>query len=259
MRKETAMALLPLRIALTLSAAALVAPAWGDVTYVSATRMTHGAWYYSTQTPSTAGDYTATDFAAFSHTSGNNSGTFAGTATLHSALNPTSIVSSGDCYASGDHSNGFDFYGEAWSKQFITVQVSQATNLWYEQQSFTVAGPGGHGLSVRYRPSGGTYQNIPTQAVVLQAGSYDFDLEASAYGSPNFGLYGHVMYSDTVHLDVANPCTPDYDHSGTLTVFDIFAFLNGWFAGDPAADFNHVNGIEVQDIFDFLNAWFVGC
>jgi hypothetical protein len=42
-------------------------------------------------------------------------------------------------------------------------------------------------------------------------------------------------------------------------VQDIFDFLAGWFAGNPAADFNGVGGITVQDIFDFLAAWFAGC
>jgi len=54
-------------------------------------------------------------------------------------------------------------------------------------------------------------------------------------------------------------CAPDFNCSGTLTVQDIFDFLNARFAGTAAADFNGVNGLGVQDIFDFLNAWFAGC
>jgi hypothetical protein len=54
-------------------------------------------------------------------------------------------------------------------------------------------------------------------------------------------------------------CRPDYNHSGTVTVQDIFDFLNGWFAGSPDTDYNGVDGITVQDIFDFLNGWFAGC
>ncbi len=53
-------------------------------------------------------------------------------------------------------------------------------------------------------------------------------------------------------------CPADFDNSGNLAIADIFAFLNAWFAGDPAADFNG-GGLAVQDIFDFLNAWFSGC
>jgi hypothetical protein len=54
-------------------------------------------------------------------------------------------------------------------------------------------------------------------------------------------------------------CPADFDHSGSLGVPDIFAFLEAWFAGDPHADFNGADGIGVPDIFDFLNAWFEGC
>ena len=45
---------------------------------------------------------------------------------------------------------------------------------------------------------------------------------------------------------------------GMVSVADIFAFLNAWFAGNPQADING-GGLAVQDIFDFLNLWFAGC
>ncbi len=51
----------------------------------------------------------------------------------------------------------------------------------------------------------------------------------------------------------------DVDASLSVTVADIFAFLNRWFAGDNRANFNGVNGITTQDIFDYLAAWFAGC
>jgi hypothetical protein len=52
---------------------------------------------------------------------------------------------------------------------------------------------------------------------------------------------------------------PDYDRNGTLAVADIFAYLNGWFAGASDTDFNRDGAVGVQDIFDFLNHWFMGC
>jgi hypothetical protein len=54
-------------------------------------------------------------------------------------------------------------------------------------------------------------------------------------------------------------CPPDYDQSGGLSVQDIFAFLNGWFANSIAADFDHSGDLAVLDIFAFLNGWFTGC
>lgn len=44
-----------------------------------------------------------------------------------------------------------------------------------------------------------------------------------------------------------------------MAIADIFAFLNGWFAGSPDTDFDGINGLQVADIFAFLNAWFAGC
>ena len=57
-----------------------------------------------------------------------------------------------------------------------------------------------------------------------------------------------------------HPGTPlciDVDGDLAITVNDIFAFLNAWFAGP--ADFNRDGINSVQDIFDFLSAWFAGC
>ncbi len=54
-------------------------------------------------------------------------------------------------------------------------------------------------------------------------------------------------------------CAPDFDGADGLTVQDIFAFLNAWFAGEARADYNRSGTLTVQDIFDFLNGWFAGC
>jgi hypothetical protein len=54
-------------------------------------------------------------------------------------------------------------------------------------------------------------------------------------------------------------CPADFNQGGSVELLDIFAFLNAWFARDPAADFNGVGGVELLDIFAFLNAWFSGC
>lgn len=53
-------------------------------------------------------------------------------------------------------------------------------------------------------------------------------------------------------------CIADFDGQAGLTIQDVFAYLNAWFAGDARADQN-ADGLSVQDIFNFLNAWFAGC
>ncbi len=54
-------------------------------------------------------------------------------------------------------------------------------------------------------------------------------------------------------------CPGDFNESATLSITDIFAYLEAWFAGYIRADFNYSGTLEVQDIFDFLGAWFAGC
>jgi hypothetical protein len=60
-------------------------------------------------------------------------------------------------------------------------------------------------------------------------------------------------------FQAAPVCAADFDASDTLTVDDIFVFLNAWFADAPDADFDASGTRTVDDIFVFLNAWFAGC
>jgi hypothetical protein len=55
------------------------------------------------------------------------------------------------------------------------------------------------------------------------------------------------------------PCRADFNHSGALSVQDIFDFLAAYFSGNPTADFNTSGTITVQDLFDYLAAYFAGC
>jgi hypothetical protein len=54
-------------------------------------------------------------------------------------------------------------------------------------------------------------------------------------------------------------CWADFNDNGQVELLDIFAFLNGWFAGNPKADYNRANGVDLLDIFAFLHDWFGGC
>ncbi len=60
-------------------------------------------------------------------------------------------------------------------------------------------------------------------------------------------------------IPIQAPCDADFNHSGILSVQDIFDFLAAYFAGQFFADFNHSNSLTVQDIFDFLAAYFAEC
>ncbi|MBY0310967.1 MAG: hypothetical protein K2W85_02745 [Phycisphaerales bacterium] len=59
----------------------------------------------------------------------------------------------------------------------------------------------------------------------------------------------------------ASCCLADYDKAAGVTINDIFAFLNDWFAGSPLANFGTDGTLpppDVNTIFSFLNAWFAG-
>lgn len=74
-------------------------------------------------------------------------------------------------------------------------------------------------------------------------------------------ILGEISTEISSVADVRPVYTPDWNRSGSLTVQDIFDFLNSWFAGvgeHGGADFNASGASTVQDIFDFLNAWFAG-
>jgi hypothetical protein len=55
-------------------------------------------------------------------------------------------------------------------------------------------------------------------------------------------------------------CMADFNHSGSVTVQDIFDFLGAYFGGQVLlVDINATSTLTVQDIFDFLAAYFTGC
>ena len=105
----------------------------------------------------------------------------------------------------------------------------------------------------------GTYNVAVSDAISAVANSARLDGELAsnspaALPSGNGVALGSAAFTFTITA----PCAADFNNSGSLSVDDIFDFLNAWFAGNPAADFNG-GGLAVQDIFDFLNAWFAGC
>ncbi|MBY0312244.1 MAG: hypothetical protein K2W85_09250 [Phycisphaerales bacterium] len=109
--------------------------------------------------------------------------------------------------------------------------------------------------------SAGTYDVSIADSVTAVANGLALDGEilsntAGALPSGDGQPGGLAAFSFTVQ---GTPCGPDFDASGTLTVNDIFAFLNAWFAGQSSADVDGTSGLTVNDVFAFLNAWFAGC
>lgn len=80
-----------------------------------------------------------------------------------------------------------------------------------------------------------------------------FQLEADL-GDRDGGLF---------QLSLSVSCAADFDADGSVSVPDLFGFLDAWFAqngggpGLPSADFDGDGTVTVVDLFAFLDAWFV--
>ncbi len=72
-----------------------------------------------------------------------------------------------------------------------------------------------------------------------------------------FPLATGAAATTTLIVHTVPGSSPDWNHSGSVNIQDIFDFLSSWFAGN--GDFNGAAGSTIQDIFDFLAAWFTGC
>ncbi|MCA9302715.1 MAG: hypothetical protein KC996_01185 [Phycisphaerales bacterium] len=54
-------------------------------------------------------------------------------------------------------------------------------------------------------------------------------------------------------------CVADFTNDGVLDVFDVFAFLDAFNAGDPSADLNSSGNLDIFDVFAFLDLFNAGC
>jgi len=73
---------------------------------------------------------------------------------------------------------------------------------------------------------------------------------------------GTIIFSGdatVVATGTYNSCEADITGDGSLDVFDVFAFLDLFNAGDPGADFTGDGSLDVFDVFAFLDAFNAGC
>jgi hypothetical protein len=92
-----------------------------------------------------------------------------------------------------------------------------------------------------------------------------FDLDSHQIAS--VGTTGYVIQNSSESrlqvIDLSSECSglcnADLTGDGTLDVFDIFAFLDVFNAGDPAGDFNADGVFDVFDVFAYLDAFNAGC
>jgi hypothetical protein len=92
---------------------------------------------------------------------------------------------------------------------------------------------------------------------------YALDLhnDSVILGAPSESLT--ARRSGAVHIYELNcvsaECAADFTGDGTLDIFDVFAFLDAFNAGDLDADFTGDGTLDIFDVFDYLDAFEAGC
>ncbi|MEO1007202.1 MAG: GC-type dockerin domain-anchored protein [Planctomycetota bacterium] len=79
--------------------------------------------------------------------------------------------------------------------------------------------------------------------------------------SPSFGgtAVGEIFEADNLVFVSGEPCIPDFDLDGELTIFDFLAFQNAFDAGDLIADLDGDGELTIFDFLEFQNLFDVGC
>lgn len=102
----------------------------------------------------------------------------------------------------------------------------------------------------------------PTEPVALPATPFTTPTGSPLCAGLNL-ILNLTVTSTTITVDAAAAitapgtrlrCPCDWNQSGSVTVQDIFDYLNGYFSNN--GDFNGEGGTTVQDIFDFLSCYF---
>ncbi len=139
---------------------------------------------------------------------------------------------------------GGDIYfqsGSAWANVYTRPTGSGIGGTWVPRLQLVAPAP----LAEDFLHSPADYSGTTAVlGVVAQVGN----------GNP-----GTQFPSAAYIFNTYNPCPPDFDCNGTVSVNDIFAFLSAWFAASTGADFTGDSIVAVNDIFAFLGAWFAGC
>jgi hypothetical protein len=161
----------------------------------------------------------------------------------------------------------------------VTVQPAPAFACPTGAAPFSVTATGGPaGLSYTWQVeiTAGNWRSLGTDPFPFACGN-GASAFAAPLNSPSVAIGIHPcdgVGSYQIRVKVSDPslcttvfsneatytiCPADFNCNNTLSVLDIFDYLNAWFAGSPQADFDGVNGLQQADVFAFVNAWFTGC
>lgn len=124
--------------------------------------------------------------------------------------------------------------------------------------------------------SGSTYHFAIRARVSYAVGGYVGVLESTAPGTSSVQAGwgwpppGYVFYSGPLLAPVRKHagvlayrvgagCRTDFDCNGSVSIDDLFLYLNAYFQQSPGSDFNGDNSTSIDDLFLFLNQYFTGC
>lgn len=204
---------------------------------------------------------------------------FAATASPCLAQSPL-VVSSTNKFAWNENCGWLNFNGSST----LNVRLSPtflSGFVWAENIGWINLGNGTPANGLSYANANGADFGVNRNATTNALSGYAWgenvgwvNFSGGALASPaNFARYdpasrrlrGYAWGENIgwVNLDASTfvgiRCSADFNDNGSVSVPDIFDFLNAWFAIDSSADFNGSGSVSVPDIFDFLTAWFAGC
>jgi hypothetical protein len=184
-----------------------------------------------------------------------------------STLNPKSIVAKGAC-SGGKSSGAFQGFGTSLLsvKFWVGKPTPWALKGFLEYTcnyslSISLSGPGVN-ISI-VNPPGGvcgapkTYWPLD-MSDALQPGMYTFSVSAGAAGgSSPTNNWGSVLYD--LILDFTEPCLPDCDADGTLTIDDFICFQTYFAMGNSYADCDADGTLTIDDFICFQTFFAIGC
>ncbi|MEO1009398.1 MAG: GC-type dockerin domain-anchored protein [Planctomycetota bacterium] len=109
------------------------------------------------------------------------------------------------------------------------------------------------GASLLFVDSGSSPRQGSVDVLLTEGISYRMNIDTFIFGVADTSI--------SIDLEIvdSDPCLPDIDGDGELTIFDFLGFQNLFDSGDLAADFDGDGELTIFDFLEFQNLFDVGC
>ena len=177
------------------------------------------------------------------------------------AANGELIVGGDFATAGGKPSAGIARYTFSPQPPTFTQQPADASPCRGDAVLFTAAYSGTTASQIAWSHNGqaidpATNPSAKTLTLVINHAS-------SAFGGEYRCTVTNICGSAITDPATLTVCDTDFACDGAVSVQDLFAFLDAWFAqfpdgvpGSPSADFDRSGDVAVADLFGYLDAWF---